>query len=769
MNNKISTYIGLALLTAFASCADDKFADFQTEKPESLTQYEYLNAYDNLKSYIDRSAHPGFKLGAGVSADDFLKGELVRSMVISNFDEITAGNAMKYASCVSDNGIMDFSKVSKFVEAAKAAGVTIYGHTLCWHSQQNNKYLNSLIANKPIPVDPTGGNKALHIHAGDPKTNAWDYEIYYDLDQTLEPGKSYTLTIKAKGSNPGTISFWPGLKDGNNPHYGFSGITAGEDLTDNTINFTPEKTIDRLRFCFGKLGGDLYFDDVTLKEAGSDKNLIVNSSFDKQDINRWTKVSWIDISYEIETLGNSGTTTWYEDMTVNGNAEGSEAGSFFATEQGIGGPHDATIGTAGTGADGKGHAYVVKAGNNPSDNWSTQFFIKANRVLHEGDACKLKFKYRADKAAGSESQAHEAPGSYVHYDMGVSVNFTTQWQTFEKEFIITKEQAGTADNKQMQTIAWNLAVLKEANTYYFDDIEFGIQRKVEGIPLTEQEKKDTLTWAMDRWINGIMEATGGYVTAWDAVNESVSGVDNDNDGFYDLQSNKNVSAEDAKNNFYWQDYLGDLDYVRIVIRSARKHFAEHGGNPSDLKLFINDYNLESWWDDNKKAKSLINWIKRWESDGVTKIDGIGTQMHVSYILDEADQKRQEASIVKMFELLAASGKLVKISELDMGITKKAFGEAIKTEDVTYEQQLKMAEFYRFIIEKYFEIIPVAQQYGITQWCTTDSPESSSWRGGQPVGLWTLGNSRKPTYGGFANGLAGREVVVPYAAPSAEEE
>lgn len=766
MNNKISTYIGLALLTAFASCADDKFADFQTEKPESLTQYEYLNAYDNLKSYIDRSAHPGFKLGAGVSADDFLKGELVRSMVVSNFDEITAGNAMKYASCVSDNGTMDFSKVTKLVEAAKAAGVTIYGHTLCWHSQQNNKYLNSLIANKPIPVDPTGGNKALHIHAGEPKANVWDYEIYYDLDQILEPGKSYTLTIKAKGSNPGTMSFWPGMKDDSTTEYGFPGVTSGEDFADNKITFKPNKSIDRLRFCFGKLGGDLYFDDVTLKEEGSDKNLIENSSFDEQDISHWTKVSWVDLSYNIESASGSGKTVWYEDMLTNGNAEGSEAGSFFATEQGIGGPHDATIGAAGTGADGKGHAYVVKAGNNPSDNWSTQFFIKANRVLHEGDACKLKFKYRADKAAGSESQAHAAPGAYIHYDMGVSVNFTTKWQTFEKEFTVSEAQAGTSG---MQSIAWNLAVLKEANTYYFDDIEFGIQRKVEGIPLTEQEKKDTLTWAMDRWINGIMEATGGYVTAWDAVNESVSGVDNDNDGFYDLQSNKNVSAEDAKNNFYWQDYLGDLDYVRIVIRSARKHFAEHGGNLSDLKLFINDYNLESWWDDNKKAKSLINWIKRWESDGVTKIDGIGTQMHVSYILDEADQKRQEASIVKMFELLAASGKLVKISELDMGITKKAFGEAIKTEDVTYEQQLKMAEFYRFIIVKYFEIIPVAQQYGITQWCTTDSPESSSWRGGQPVGLWTLGNSRKPTYGGFANGLAGREVVVPYAAPSAEEE
>lgn len=67
---------------------------------------------------------------------------------------------------------------------------------------------------------------------------------------------------------------------------------------------------------------------------------------------------------------------------------------------------------------------------------------------------------------------------------------------------------------------------------------------------------------------------------------------------------------------------------------------------------------------------MINWIKRWESDGETKIDGIGTQMHVSYILNEADQKKQEESIVNMFELLAASGKLIKITELDMGIVEK---------------------------------------------------------------------------------------------------
>lgn len=52
MKNSINKYFGLALLFISASCADDKFVDFKTEKPESIAQYEYLNAYDALKTYI---------------------------------------------------------------------------------------------------------------------------------------------------------------------------------------------------------------------------------------------------------------------------------------------------------------------------------------------------------------------------------------------------------------------------------------------------------------------------------------------------------------------------------------------------------------------------------------------------------------------------------------------------------------------------------------------------------------------------------------------
>lgn len=755
MKNSINKYFGLALLFISASCADDKFVDFKTEKPESIAQYEYLNAYDALKTYIDRSTHPNFKLGVGVAANDFLKGEMVRSVAVANFDEVVAGNAMKYASIVADDGSMDFGTVTKFVEAAKTSGLTVYGHTLCWHSQQNNKWLNSLIANKPKPVDPSSVNRVLHIVAGEPKDNVWDWEIYYDLDNVLEIGKQYTLTLRIKGSNPGAFSFWPGMKDGSNTHYGFPECTSGEGWIDNTIVFTPTSSIDRLRFCFGKLGGDLYFDDVVLKADGSEANLLVNSSFDEDDISHWTTVSWMGLSYGVEELGESGSTVWFESIITNGDAEGEDVSCFYATEDGKGGPYAAPIGETGTGADGVGRAFIVKSADNPAEDHSTQFFVKANTVLKEGDICKLSFKYKADKAAGSDSQTHKKPGEYIFYDAGVSVNFTTQWQKFEKEFTVTEQMVTNEGVEPFQTIAWNLAKFKEANTYYFDDIEFGIQKKAEGIPLTPEEKKEVLTNELERWIKGMMEACGGSVTAWDVVNEPISGGGDDGNGNYALQSATNPDDNGVGGqNFYWQDFLGD-DYVRIPIKFARKYFAENGGNSGDLKLFINDYNLESWWDNNKKVKSLINWIKRWESDGETKIDGIGTQMHVSYILNEADQKKQEESIVNMFELLAASGKLIKITELDMGIVEKAFGEGIKTELVTFEQYQKMSDFYKFIIQKYFEIIPVAQQYGITQWAATDSPADSGWRKGQPIGLWDLNYNRKHTYAGFADGLAGK--------------
>lgn len=76
--------------------------------------------------------------------------------------------------------------------------------------------------------------------------------------------------------------------------------------------------------------------------------------------------------------------------------------------------------------------------------------------------------------------------------------------------------------------------------------------------------------------------------------------------------------------------------------------------------------------------------------------------------------------------------------------------------MTEAEHKKMADFYEWIIKEYFRLIPPAQQWGICQWCTTDSPENSGWRGGEPVGLWDLNYYRKHTYAGFVRGLNGGE-------------
>ena len=725
------------LLAIASSCVDDTRQLFEVEKPESIAQMEYLNEYDALKTYINRSASPIFKLGAGVTASEYSKQGMIYRLINSNFDEITAGNAMKYGSIVKDDGSMDFSQVIAFVSAAKEANTSIYGHTLVWHAQQNNKYLNGLIADKEIEIDPDDANNCLQVTTPQANANIWDWQLNYVLPKPLTQGVEYTIKLRAKASKPYTVAFW--RYDGANTNYG-PDFSVGETWGDVSITFTPSINATTLQFCFGTLGGELFFDDMVLTASGSDINLIENGAFDDEILSGWSKPGWHAYTFKVAPAA-AGPATWWTNLVSNSDVEGEDVSSFFATEITVG-PKAATIGASGTGADGVGRAIVVKSGANPTNAWDTQFFVKVPKKFEEGEKFRFSMKYKAEKPANSESQAHNEPGGYLHWAFVGSPSFTTEWKEHVYDGVIAANQAGA------NTIAFNLAVFKEANTYYFDDIKWEIEESGNKIPQTPEEKADTLTWAMNNWIEGMMTATGGYVLAWDVVNEPLSGADKDGDGLYDLWSAENVSETDAKNNFYWQDYLGE-NYVRTAVKLARTH------GPSNMKLFVNDYNLESDWDDNKKLKSLIKWIEKWESDGETVIDGIGTQMHVSYYANPATQASKQEHVVKMLELMAATGKLVRITELDMGYVD-ANGTSVLTKNMTEAQHKEMSEYYKFIVRKYFEIIPANQQYGIAHWCPTDSPESSSWRGGEPVGLWTEGGyARKHTYAGFADGLAGK--------------
>jgi endo-1,4-beta-xylanase len=126
-----------------------------------------------------------------------------------------------------------------------------------------------------------------------------------------------------------------------------------------------------------------------------------------------------------------------------------------------------------------------------------------------------------------------------------------------------------------------------------------------------------------------------------------------------------------------------------------------------------------------------------ESKGA-KVDGIGTQMTISI-----DTNKQ--SIATMFQLLAATGKKIKISGLNVAV-------GVTTDKATLEQYQAQKDMYQYVLEKYFELVPAGQRYGISVLSPMDNPANAALRAKEPIGLWTEGFNRKPAYSGFADGL-----------------
>ena len=562
------------LLTACLSTTALAQEKFELGKPND-DNYRYLDEYKALKDYIDYSKYPNFKLGAGTTVPEYLQKSTVYNMTNKNFTETVAGNAMKMASCVDGNGNMNFETVKSYVKAATEAGLSVYGHTLAWHSQQPIGWLTQLVGDKP---DPNSEQVYTEIASKDFRTSQ-------------------------------TVGWKSDEKD-----FGYS---LKYDAT-NGLNIHTTKTCE----------------------------------------------NWWDVQI-----------TAMENIIAE-----------------------------------KGKTY------------------KMTITIKGSQAGKLHTKMGAHSTAYSAETCPEVP-------------FTAEWQDVEINYTPAEES--------------NFLLLQCGDfvgDIFVKSIKFeGYQGKM--IPRTQEERHDALVEAMDKWIKGMMEACDGKVKAWDLVNEAIAGEGNDGEGNYILQSSKlsnSGSWDVGGDKFYWQDYMGDLDYVRQACRLARKY------GPEDVKLFINDYNLESDWDDNKKVKSLVNWIKKWEADGVTKIDGIGTQMHISCYEDANLMKSAKDHITKMFEIIAASGKLCRVSEMDMGYVRGSnkWGGSVKTDQLTESEHKKMADFYEWIFKEFFRIIPPAQQWGICQWCPTDAPTNSGWRGGEPVGIWDLSYYRKHVYAGFVRGLGG---------------
>lgn len=373
----------------------------------------------------------------------------------------------------------------------------------------------------------------------------------------------------------------------------------------------------------------------------------------------------------------------------------------------------ASFTAAGQGANGTGRGLKITNAIVRANEWDAQLYIKFSPGVQVGEKYRLTLDIRADATASSPTQAQLNPGGYKHWDFFGNLSYTSTWTTYVKEITVTSNMV------DCNTIAFNLG--KTATSFYYDNLKiekYSATGSIQTKEKTAEQKKTIIGDALDKWITGMAKNCAPYVNAWDVVNEPM-----DDGKPYELKTGVgriNMAADE----FYWQDYMGK-DYAVEAFRLARKN-----GNPTD-KLFINDYNLEYSID---KCKGLIQYVNYIESKG-QKVDGIGTQMHITINSDKA-------KIETMFQLLAATGKLIKVSELDV---------AAGLNPTKQDLQLQ-SDMYKYVVDMYMKYIPASQRYGITVWGLTDSKADSSWLPGQNQGLWDLKFTRKTSYTGFANGL-----------------
>lgn len=728
---------------AFQSCDDNKMEWYDphdgngTSSSElPLLLAEQIKLYNPIKSYIPNE---NFVIGAGIGMDQYLSKENVAAYVNENFNSVTLGNAMKMSSIINSKGEADYSKVDAFLQVLPQ-DIAVYGHNLIWHTQQAATYLKSIIAAEYIPDETPDGNvldvstlkdgdfgswnpqnkgagitiesgqgaaggNAIKMVASSSSSNAWDLQLITPDIPVIE-GHSYQLSfmVRSEGAGKGRVSFqnlsnnypWLDWLGTGGASEAFEYGTAWTQVTVNLPEPAADATTFKCCFDFGYVADAVTYIDVnTLKvidlNAPVEVNLVTNGSFE-DGADNWS-------------LQNKGT-----GMEV---VELSDA------------------------IDGK---KVLKATSSSSsaNAWDLQF-ISGDIPGSPGKTYELSFYVKADGQGKGRISFSNLENGYPWLDwLGTgsaseAFEFGASWTFVKVTLPAVKE--GNATFK----CSFDFGYLADA-TYYFDNIKVTEkaaetakaslyrQAMTRGfIEKTDEEKAAILDAAMKSWITGMVGHYKERVHAWDVLNEPID------DGLKIrgaevMPADADMDADD----FYWGKYMGK-DYAVKAFQYARE------ADPT-AKLFINDYNLEYNLNKLDKLIEYVNYID--QTNGSPIVDGIGTQMHV-------DLNTNKDQIKQMFEKMAATGKLVRITELDI---------KVNTSSPTAENLIAQAEMYRYIIEQYRTCVPEAQQACITLWGISDHPdEHVYWIPNDAPNLLDANYARKPAYKGVCDGIAGRDI------------
>lgn len=750
-----------------------------------LAVKEVIANYNNIKDYAQQYT-PDMLIGIGMGADLYINntnGE--GSLANANYQVLTPGNAMKNDAIMGNSGSLNFATVDKLI-AALDGNMKLYGHNFFWHTQQNQTYLKSLIA--PTLVVESDGDIA-NVLSGDASDfnggstggwgswgsnkesaevvsgagqdgsaalvlknkgdgNAWEAQCAYTFNDYLEMNKTYVIKFKAKSTSPaGELQFQYQNGSTYGSQGGYNSFTVGTDWQTFQYEFTIDKydDVNRIILNFGKVGATYTIDDIQfgLKQDDPMENVMAGDASD----------------FEGGTTGNWG--SW------GSNKESAEV------EEGAGYNNS------------KGLALKNKGDGNA---WEAQCAYTFDDALQEGKKYIIQFYAKSTSPAGElqfqyqNGTTYSSQGGYNTFSVG------TDWVKCEFTFTPAYDDANR--------IILNFG--KVGGTYYIDNIKFGLAKDqnaaARGIQYIQAsngkarkvtrasrkyfvlksaaEKQAVLEGAMEAWVSGVAKhlAEKNVVPyGYDVINEPIAdgsnkyrGIDEgifggtwteDEQTMYDAAPVETeadgLTLNWGSNHWYWGYYV--KDYPVKAFQLARKYL------PAETKLFVNDYNLET---SPNKLDALIKFVKDIdEKNGTPIVDGIGTQMHVSLSCsDDAEKNAANIAALKekvdaMFQTMAATGKLVRVTELDL---------SLGTSSPSSNQYKAQSDAYRMIMESYKANVPAAQQSGITIWSLSDNEaEHEYWLKGQVPNLFDASYKRKWAYKGFCDGIAGEDLGLKY--------
>ncbi|MCH7396639.1 endo-1,4-beta-xylanase [Belliella sp. DSM 107340] len=700
MKNNV-LYIFLAAGLMFTSCADFDPLEFNVEKPESIILQEELDSYEALKSYLDSTNNPNYKLGASMPMENFANRGLMYRLVNRNFNEFTPTNGMTHSSIAQNNGTYNLTGVMNLLSVASESNVEIVSPSLIWHQNQNASLLNGALS--PLIVNsPAFANELNVQELGSGNLEQWEFSA----GTTIEPnqgmgGNSPAVSVVSSGSvsSPSNVRFSsPDIPIEQGKVYEFIAYIKSDVPGEGRITFdgltNNEPEIDW--FSSGEIA-QTFETNLSWKEIRFRISDFQNDSFSFQfELGYQEGVNYfIDINnlYIYDIAGEP----IINNLISDGKFESGIAWGGWGNNSTRGLTED------GQGVGNEGRAFFVTNPSVTGGFWEVQTIYELAEPAEMGETYNLSFWVKGTEEGVIRPELQSPDFSSNGFGQ---VFVTTNWS------LVTVSTTISAADRNRFIISYG----EFAGTVYIDDVVLASASLSGGsttiVDRTPQEKSAITYGQFENWVSQFVGETRDFVNTRYVINEPL-----DNNNPNELRSGEGRTL--GANEFYWQDYLGK-DYAVMAFQLAREY-----GNSNDL-LFINESGMES---NLEKCRALIEYVSYIESQNA-QVDGIGANLQL-------DLNSNLGNVESMLRLLAASGKKIKISGLEVRLNVS------NPAQVVLDAQ---ADMFKSVIELYNQIIPASQQYGITLTNPVDSDNTLR------QGLWNTNLVRKPAYVGVTEGL-----------------